>query len=93
MGVQPQTGALSGQAAELRHFLLDGRDDDQPISVGAGHDVTIAELAGLVAEVVGDDGKLLLTSQMVCQDPTHRRSELRTIGFLDQQADYRSGEH
>jgi hypothetical protein len=58
MGVQPQTGALRGQAADTRPFLLDGRDDDQPISVGAGHDVTIAELAGRVAEVFGDDGKV-----------------------------------
>jgi GDP-L-fucose synthase len=44
--------------AEACHFLLDGYDDDQPINVGTGHDVTIAELADLVADVVGYHGEI-----------------------------------
>lgn len=34
------------------HFLLECYDDDQPINVGAGHDMTIAELADAVANAV-----------------------------------------
>jgi GDP-L-fucose synthase len=44
--------------ADACQFLLDGYDDDQPINVGTGHDVTIAELADLVAKVVGYHGEI-----------------------------------
>jgi GDP-L-fucose synthase len=37
--------------------LLDRYDDPAPINVGVGHDVTIAELAELVAKVVGYTGE------------------------------------
>jgi GDP-L-fucose synthase len=43
-------------AACLR--LLDGYDEAEHINVGVGEDVTIAELAGLVADVVGYSGEL-----------------------------------
>jgi GDP-L-fucose synthase len=39
-------------------LLLDRYDDDAPINVGAGTDLTIRELAELVARVVGYDGEL-----------------------------------
>ena len=42
--------------AEACRFLLDNYDDDLPINVGTGTDVTIAELAGLTAGVVGYRG-------------------------------------
>lgn len=44
--------------ARASHFLLDNYDEDQPINVGTGSDLTIAELAHLVAEVVGYRGEI-----------------------------------
>ena len=38
--------------------LLERYDDDAPINVGTGEDLTIAELATLVADVVGFDGRI-----------------------------------
>ena len=49
--------------AEAALFLLESYDDDQTINVGVGEDVTIRELAQIVADVVGFDGELV-------QDPT-----------------------
>ena len=49
--------------AEAALFLLESYDDDQTINVGVGEDVTIRELAEIVADVVGFDGELV-------QDPT-----------------------
>jgi GDP-L-fucose synthase len=40
------------------HFLLDHYDDDKTINVGTGRGVTIAEVAHLVAEVVGYRGEI-----------------------------------
>jgi GDP-L-fucose synthase len=39
-------------------FLLEHYDDDSHINVGPGKDITVAELAHLIAEVVGYEGKL-----------------------------------
>jgi GDP-L-fucose synthase len=39
-------------------FLLDHYDEPDPINVGVGHDISIAELAELVASVVGFSGGL-----------------------------------
>ena len=39
-------------------FLLDHYDQPDPINVGVGHDMSIAELAELVASVVGFEGDL-----------------------------------
>lgn len=44
--------------AEACHVLLDHYDDDAPANVGAGSDLSIAELAELVASVVGFDGEI-----------------------------------
>jgi len=44
--------------AEACHVLLEHYDDDAPINVGTGSDVTIAELANLTAEVVGYHGDI-----------------------------------
>jgi GDP-L-fucose synthase len=45
--------------ADACHFLLDHYDDDQPINVGTGEEVSIAELAKSVAQVVGYEGRIL----------------------------------
>ena len=45
--------------AEAALFLLERYDDDQTINVGVGEDVTIRELAEIVADVVGFEGDLV----------------------------------
>lgn len=40
------------------HFLLENYDDDQPINVGTGEDLPIAELAETIAKVVGYYGDI-----------------------------------
>jgi GDP-L-fucose synthase len=45
--------------AEALLFLLDNYDDPMTINVGVGEDVTIRELAELVADVVGYEGELV----------------------------------
>lgn len=45
--------------AEAALFLLENYDDGQTINVGVGEDVTIRELAEIVAEVVGFTGDLV----------------------------------
>lgn len=45
--------------AEAVVFLLENYDDPQTINVGVGEDLTIRELAELVADVVGFDGELV----------------------------------
>lgn len=63
--------------------LLDAYDDPQHINVGVGSDVTIAELASLVAEVVGYPGTLEWDSSK--PDGTPRKlldvSRIRALGW------------
>ena len=49
--------------AKASYFLLENYDSPETINVGVGEDLTIRELAELVAETVGYDGELV-------QDPT-----------------------
>jgi GDP-L-fucose synthase len=44
--------------ANACHFLIDNYDDDRPINVGFGTDVSIAELAEMIAHVVGYRGEI-----------------------------------
>lgn len=46
------------------HLLLDHYDDDRPINVGSGVDITVAELADLVASVVGYPGEIRWDTSM-----------------------------
>lgn len=47
------------ELAAACHFLLDSYDDERPINVGTGQDLSIAELAAVVADVVGYSGDIL----------------------------------
>jgi GDP-L-fucose synthase len=40
-------------------FLMKGWSEDEPINIGSGEDVTIAELAGLIARVLGFTGRFV----------------------------------
>lgn len=44
--------------AEACHFLLDHYDDDLPVNVGTGTDLTIADLAELTADIIGYRGEI-----------------------------------
>jgi GDP-L-fucose synthase len=44
--------------AQACHTLLDSYDDDRPINVGTGEELSIAELAILVADIVGYRGDI-----------------------------------
>lgn len=44
--------------ADACHFLLDHYDDELPINVGCGDDLTIAELAEMTAGIVGYRGEI-----------------------------------
>jgi GDP-L-fucose synthase len=57
--------------ADACHFLLDSYDDDRHINVGLGEDLSIAELAGLVADVVGYQGQIRWDAQR--PDGTYRK--------------------
>lgn len=43
-------------------FLLDNYDDDAPINIGWGQDISIAELGQMIAEIVGFEGQILWDS-------------------------------
>ncbi len=69
--------------ADACHFLLDNYDDDRPINAGAGRDITIAGLAGLVSETVGYRGEI--TWDVAMPDGTPRKmldtSRLDDLGW------------
>lgn len=64
-------------------FLLDNYSDPAPINVGTGTDVSIGELAHLVADVVGWDGRIEYDTSK--PDGTPRKlldvSRLHALGF------------
>jgi GDP-L-fucose synthase len=63
--------------------LLDVYDDPEHVNVGVGEDVTIAELAGLIADVVGYSGELEWDSSK--PDGTPRKlldvQRMRSLGW------------
>jgi len=68
----------------MEHFDADGRDNF--VNVGVGEDLTIAELASLLKEVVGYEGDILWDTDM--PDGTPRKlldvSRLRDLGWQAQ---------
>ncbi len=45
-------------------FLMEAYEDNQPINVGVGKDISIQELAALVGDVVGYSGEIIYNSAM-----------------------------
>lgn len=64
-------------------FLMERYDDEQPINVGCGEDVSIRELAQLVQEVIGHRGELVFDTSK--PDGTPRKllevSRLTALGW------------
>jgi GDP-L-fucose synthase len=64
-------------------LLLREYDDDAPVNVGCGTDLTIRELAGTVADIVGYPGRIVFDTSK--PDGTPRKlldvSRLRSLGF------------
>lgn len=69
--------------ADACHFLLSHYDDDQPINVGTGTDVTVATLAEIVAGVVGYEGEITWDASKPDGTPAKRLdvSRLRDLGW------------
>lgn len=66
-------------------FLMDCYEENEPINVGTGKDISIRELAMLVAGIVGYDGELTFNTNM--PDGTPRKlldvTKLRSLGWLE----------
>jgi GDP-L-fucose synthase len=69
--------------ADALCFLMETYSDEAPINIGWGEDVSIAELAETVRNVVGYDGRIVYDSSM--PDGTPRKlldvSRLRALGW------------
>jgi GDP-L-fucose synthase len=64
-------------------FLLQNYDDPETINIGSGHEVTISDLARMIADVVGFDGKIAQDTSK--PDGTPRKvldsSRLKKLGW------------
>jgi GDP-L-fucose synthase len=64
-------------------FLLERHDDEQPVNIGWGEDLTIRELAELIRDVVGFRGQLVFDSSK--PDGTPRKllnvDRLKALGW------------
>lgn len=64
-------------------YLMDHYDDERPINVGVGEDITIADLAAMIREVVGYTGELVFDPDK--PDGTPRKlldvSRLHALGW------------
>ena len=54
----------SNDAASGIIFAMENYNDDSPLNIGYGHDISIAELASIVSRVVGFDGRIEWDSSM-----------------------------
>jgi GDP-L-fucose synthase len=66
-------------------FLMNTYEDTEHVNVGTGTDITIAELAGLIADIVGFKGEILFDTSK--PDGTPRKvmdvSKLHNLGWHD----------
>jgi len=64
-------------------FLMNGYDESEIINIGTGQDLSINELAGMVAEVVGFKGRLRFNSSRPDGTPVKRLnvSKLNALGW------------
>lgn len=64
-------------------FLMEHYDGGEPINIGTGRDISIADLADLIASVVGYNGKIRYKAEM--PDGTMRKmldvSKIRALGW------------
>lgn len=69
--------------ADAACFLMENYDSSELVNVGVGEDITIAELARMVARIVGYEGRILFDSSH--PDGTPRKllniSRLQTMGW------------
>lgn len=69
--------------ADALLYILDNYDESEPINIGSGSEISIAELAKLIAKVVGYNGQL--TQDTSKPDGTPRKlldnSKLRNLGW------------
>lgn len=66
--------------ADACHFLLDNYDDERPINVGIGADLSIAEMAEVIADIVGYRGEIRWDTSK--PDGTYQK--LLDVGRLDE---------
>jgi GDP-L-fucose synthase len=73
----------SDDLADAAVFLMERYNGEQIVNVGTGSDVTIAELAGIIGEVIGYEGRIIFDSSM--PDGTPRKlldvSRLNALGW------------
>jgi GDP-L-fucose synthase len=67
--------------ADAALFLMQRYDDDTPINVGAGEDISIRELAGLVREVVGVQAEIRFDTTRPDGTPRKLLDSSRLEGF------------
>jgi GDP-L-fucose synthase len=73
----------SGDLASAVMFLLDNYDAEEPINVGSGQEVSIKDLAHLIAEIVGFEGSIIFDTSK--PDGTPRKkldsTKLQSLGW------------
>ena len=74
---------FSDDFASALMYVVENYDDESPINIGTGSDVSIMELADLMCEVVGFDGEIKWNTSV--PDGTFRKlldvSKLRNLGW------------
>lgn len=69
--------------ADATCFLMENYDSPDPLNVGVGEDLTIAELAAMVARIVGYNGRIVFDAS--CPDGTPRKlldvSRIHVLGW------------
>jgi GDP-L-fucose synthase len=69
--------------AEAAEVVLDGYNDAEPINIGSGEEISIRELTGMIAKIVGYDGEIRWNSDV--PDGTPRKlmdnSKIKSLGW------------